>query len=236
MLVFGYDGSDKQMFTALNRSTGDMAWETPRKTKAKKKFSFCTPLPIRANGRAQIISPFSDSVCSYDPATGKELWRVRYTGYSVVPRPVFGHGLVFISTSFDSPEVLAIRPDGSGDVTDSHVVWRLKKGAPHTPSLLLVGDELYMVSDRGVATCVDARSGRVHWQKRIGGNFSASPMYADGRIYLQNEEGMGVVISADKTFKELARNDLAERTLASYAASDGALFIRTATQLYRIGR
>ena len=152
-----------------------------------------------------------------------------------MPRPVFGHGLLFISTAFDSPEVMAIRPDGQGDITDTHVVWTLAKGAPKTPSLLLVGDELYFVSDAGIASCVDAKTGRVHWAERVGGNYSASPLLADGRIYLQNEEGVGVVLARGKTFHELARNSLGERTLASCAVTDGALFIRTEAHLYRIG-
>jgi outer membrane protein assembly factor BamB len=101
--------------------------------------------------------------------------------------------------------------------------------------MLLVGDELYFVSDAGIASCVDAKTGRVHWAERVGGNYSASPLLADGRIYLQNEEGIGVVLAPGKTFHQLARNSLGERTLASYAVTDGALFIRTETHLYRVG-
>jgi outer membrane protein assembly factor BamB len=152
----------------------------------------------------------------------------------VVPRPVFGHGLVFVSSGFDSPSLLAIRPDGQGDVTDSHVAWRLSKGAPLTPSPLLVGDELYLVSDQGIASCLDAKTGKVHWQERVGGNYSASPLVADGKIYFQNEEGTGVVVKVGKKFEQLAKNPLGEPTLASYAAADGALFIRTEKHLYRI--
>jgi len=173
---------------------------------------------------------------AYDPKNGHEVWKVGYAeGYSVVPRPVFGDGLLFISTAFDNPEVIAIRPDGQGDVSDSHVAWKLAKGAPKTPSMLLVGDELYFVSDAGIASCVDARTGRVHWTERVGGNYSASPLLADGRIYLQNEEGIGVVLAPGKTFHQLARNSLAERSLASYAVTDGALFIRTEAHLYCVG-
>ncbi len=220
---------------ALNKKTGEVLWKTPRSFNAKKKFSFSTPLLIDANGRSQVVSPSSGAVYAYDPKDGRELWQVRYAeGYSVVPRPVFGHGLLFISTAFDSPEVIAIRPDGQGNVTGTHVAWTLSKGAPKTPSMLLVGDELYFVSDAGIATCIDARTGRVHWTERVGGNYSASPLLADGRIYLQNEEGMGVVLAPGKTFQPLARNSLGERTLASYAVTDGALFIRTEAHLYRI--
>ncbi len=234
LLIFSCDGADKQFVVALDAASGKIAWQTPRPTEAVKKFSFSTPLAIAVNGRKQIISPGSDMVCAYDAKTGEEIWRCRYEGYSVIPRPVYGHGLLFISTGYDSPEVMAIRPDGEGDVTDTHIAWRLSKGAPHTPSLLVVGDELYMVSDRGIASCVDAKRGEPHWQERIGGNFSASPLYADGRIYLQSEQGTGIVIAPGTTFEEIARNELEERTLASYAVADGAIFIRTESQLYRL--
>ncbi len=235
-LIFNCDGANEPFVAALNKHTGQLLWRTARTFDAKNKFSFSTPLVIHANGRSQVISPSSGAVYAYNPKDGRELWRVRYAeGYSVVPRPVFGHGLLFISTAFDSPEVMAIRPDGQGDVTESHVLWKLAKGAPKTPSLLLVGDELYFVSDGGIASCVDAKTGRVHWAERVGGNYSASPLFADGRIYLQNEEGVGVVLAPGKTFHELARNSLGERTLASCAVTDGALFIRTEAHLYRVG-
>jgi outer membrane protein assembly factor BamB len=161
---------------------------------------------------------------------------VRFTeGYSVVPRPVFGNGLLFISSSFDNPVVLAIRPEGQGDVTDTHVAWKLAKAAPNSPSLLLVGDLLYMVSDSGIASCVEAKTGKVQWSERVGGGYSASPVFAEGRVYFQNEEGGAVVVKAAKEFEKLAQNGLGERTLASYAVTDGALFIRSDKHLYRIG-
>jgi outer membrane protein assembly factor BamB len=235
-LIFSCDGASDPFVAALNKKTGQLLWKTARSFAAKKKFSFSTPLLIQANGQSQVVSPSSGAVYAYDPKDGRELWRVRHPeGYSVVPRPVFGHGLLFISTAFDSPEVMAIRPDGQGDITDTHVAWTLAKGAPKTPSMLLVDKELYFVSDAGIATCVDAKTGRVHWAERVGGNYSASPLFADGRIYLQNEEGTGVVLAPGKIFHQLARNSLGERALASYAVTDGALFIRTEARLYRVG-
>src|SRR5437868_4944708 len=125
------------------------------------------------------------------------------------------------------PTLLAIRPDGSGDVTDTPVVWSTREGAPKTPSPLAVGDELYVVSDDGKVTCLEAKSGEVHWSKQLRGHFSASPLYAGGKVYLQSEEGVGFVLAAGKEFQKLAQNDLGERSLASYAAAGGALFIRT---------
>jgi len=234
-LVFSCDGASDPFVVALARSTGKVLWKTKRSTTAKKTFSFSTPLLITVNGQQQVISPGSGMVGAFDPKTGREIWRARYgEGYSVIPRPVFGHGLLFIATGYDQPTVMAIRPDGQGDVTETHVAWTLKKSAPNTPSLLLAGDELYMVSDGGIASCVDAKTGRVHWQERIGGNYSASPINAGGRIYFQNEEGAGVVIKAGREFQKLASNTLGERTLASYAVADGALFIRTEKRLYKI--
>ena len=233
-LVFSCDGSEQPFVIALDRDRGTELWKTDRNTESFKKFAFSTPLLISVGGKQQIISPGSGAVCAYDPATGREIWRVKYDGYSVIPRPVFGHGLVFVSSGFESPSLLAIRPDGQGDVTASHVAWTLRKGAPLTPSPLLAGDELYLVSDSGIASCLDAKTGKVHWQERIAGSYSASPLYADGKIYCQNEEGTGVVLKASKHFEVLARNPLGERTLASYAVSDGAFFIRTESHLYRI--
>lgn len=235
LLVFSCDGGDKRFVVALNIVDGKTRWKTPRTVQVAKKFSFSTPLLIEVGGRKQIISPGSNAVCAYDPADGKEIWRVRYDGYSVVPRPVYGHGLLFLSSGYDRPILLAIRADGKGDVTDTHVVWKTNKAAPLSPSPLLVGDELYTVSDGGVASCLDARTGEVHWRERLGGNYSASPLFAGGKLYFQSEQGMGVVVQAGKEFKLVAKNSLDERSLASPAAADGALFIRTETRLYRIG-
>jgi outer membrane protein assembly factor BamB len=234
LLIFSSDGSDKQFIVALESVTGKVKWQTERKTTAAKKFSFNTPLVITVKDQKQVISAGSDVVCAFDPANGKEIWRVRYEGYSVIPRPVYAKGLVFVSSSYDTPTLLAIRPDGSGDVTDSHVAWTTKEGAPKTPSPLVVGDELYMVSDDGKVSCRDAKTGDLHWSKQVRGHFSASPLAAGGKIYLQSEEGVGFVLAAGKEFNKLAENDLGERSLASYAAVGGALFIRTEKQLFRI--
>jgi outer membrane protein assembly factor BamB len=129
---------------------------------------------------------------------------------------------------------MAIRPDGQGDVTDTHVAWEVKKAAPHTPSMLVIGDELYMISDRGVATCLDAKTGEEIWQERLGGNYSASPVFAAGRLYFQDENGAAHVVAAGRTFEKLAENKLPERTLASYAVTEGAIFLRGDKNLYRL--
>jgi outer membrane protein assembly factor BamB len=234
-VVFNCDGDDRQTVAALDRKTGKVRWLADRHSADDYRFSFGTPLLIAAGGRQQLISPGSNMVGAYDPRSGRELWRVRYDGYSVVPRPVYGHGLVFVCTGYNTVTLLAIRPDGRGDVTRTHVAWKLRKSSvPHVSSPLLAGDELYLVGDRGLVSCLDARTGNVHWQEQVGGRHSASPLYADGKVYLQDEEGVGTVLQAGKQFKVLARNPLGERTLASYAAAEGALFIRTERHLYRI--
>jgi outer membrane protein assembly factor BamB len=174
-------------------------------------------------------------VTAHDASDGKELWRVKYDGYSQIPRPVHGHGMIFLSSGYDSPTLMAIRADGGGDGAKGPVVWSNAKNAPHTPSPLLVGDELYTVSDGGFASCFDAKTGKIHWQKRIEDtHYSASPVYADGKVYLQSEEGVATVLRAGTKFEVLAQNTMGERALASYAIADSAIFLRTAGHLYRI--
>lgn len=239
LLVFNADGASAPFVVALDKNTGEIAWKVSRTGSPKQTFSFCTPLLISVDGRAQLITPGSGAVSALDPKDGRELWRARYGGgYSVVPRPVFEHGLLFIATGFNRADLLAIRPgaDGEGDVTDTNIVWRTTKGAPLTPSVVVVGDELYAVNDAGIASCWDAKSGTLHWQERIDGNYSASPLAAGGLLYFQNETGTGTVLKTGKKFAKVATNKLDEPTLASYAVADHALFIRTAAHLYRIAR
>ena len=238
LLIVSCDGSPKPFVVALDRSTGKIRWKKYRpEVLNPRKFSFTTPLVIEVKGKKQIISTGSDLVIAYEPKTGRAIWRVTYDGYSVVPRPVYGHGLVYICTGWSPPKLLVIRPDGRGDVTDTHVKWKTKKAVSNTPSPLLVGDELYFISDSGIATCVDAKTGRQHWQRRVGGNYSASPVFADGNIYFQSEKGEATVIKAGRKYVELARSQFpGQRTLASYAIADSSLFIRTDKSLYRISK
>ncbi|MEO1996022.1 MAG: PQQ-binding-like beta-propeller repeat protein [Planctomycetaceae bacterium] len=235
VLIFSCDGSDMQFVVALDAKSGQVRWKKSRPTiDRNRKFSFSTPLTIDVGGQTQIVAPGTNHVVSYDPRTGTEIWKVEYRGYSVVPRPVFGHGRIFISTGYDRPTLLAIKSDGQGDVTDTHVDWQTQRGAPLTPSMLVVGQELYLVSDRGVASCLDAQSGQVHWTKRLGGNYSASPLFADDKIYFQSEAGQTTVIRPGTTYQELARNEIPGRTLASFGVSGNALLLRTDTHLLKI--
>jgi len=231
LLILSCDGQDVQYVVALDKLTGKVRWKKLREGYQ----AYTTPLVVRLPAGDQVISPGAFRAVSYEPRTGKELWQVRYgDGFSNVPRPVYGNGLVFICTGFQQPSLLAVRLDGRGDVTKSHIAWTLKRGVSLTPSPLLVGDELYMVSDNGVASCIDAKTGAPYWQVRLGGNHSASPIYADGRIYFLSEEGESVVIAPGKEFKALAKNQLDGPTLASMAVSNGSIFVRSQTHLYRL--
>jgi outer membrane protein assembly factor BamB len=233
LLIFSCDGSDTAFVVALDKQTGKVRWKTPRRQPADQAYS--TPLIIRVGDHDQLISVGAFRAAAYDPESGHEIWRVSYDdGFSNVPRPVFGHGLVYISTGFQEPSLLAVRVDGSGDVTRSHIAWKLARSAPHTPSPLLVGDLLYVVSDVGVASCLDARTGDLRWRQRLEGNYSASPVFADGRIYFQSEEGLTTVITPGLRFVQVAASEIDGATLASMAVSHGSFFLRTGTHLYRI--
>lgn len=232
-LIYSCDGAQDPFIIALNIKDGSQAWKITRSINAKKKFSFCTPLVIKSASDTQVLLPGSDMIGAYDPANGKEIWRATYDGYSVVPRPVVGHGMVFFSTGFDRAKAMAVELGGKGDVTKTHTKWILPKGAPHTPSMLLSGEELYMVSDGGIASCVDAKSGSVHWSERLGGSCSASPILAGEKLYVINESGVIYVLKTGKQFNLLTKSSIEERTLASPAVADGALFIRTEKNLYK---
>jgi len=234
VIVFSCDGASSPFVVGLDRNNGKIRWKTNRPKSSGKLFAFATALLLELDGKKQVILPGANWIASYDPADGSELWKAWHGGYSVVPRPLYGHGLVYFSSSFDQAKMFAIRPDGKGEVTKTHIAWQSNRSAPHSASPVLVGEELYYVSDRGVASCIDARTGKLHWRERVGGNYSASIFYADGKIYFQNEKGEGVVIAAGKKFKVLSRNKLGERTLASYAISSGAIYIRGADHLFKI--
>ncbi len=233
LLVVSIDGYDTAFLVAVDAGTGEERWRSVRPAPISQAYS--TPLAIEVGSTSQIVNVSAFRASTHEPAAGREIWRVEYPGgFSNVSRPVYGHGLVYLSTGFNEPVLLAVRPTGKGNVTDSEIAWRLRRGAPLTVSPILVGDELYTVTDAGIATCIDALNGAIHWQQRLGGNHSASPVFAGGRIYFQNEEGLTTVIAPGRTFEQLARNELDGSTLASIAVSNGAFLVRTGTHLYRI--
>lgn len=237
LLVICCDGMDQQFVVGVEKATGEIRWRTDRNMNPTKGFSFSTPLIIEVNGGLQAICPGSEAVFAYNPVDGSEIWKVRYPdGYSVVPRPIYGDGLVFVCSGYNEANLYAIDPTGSGDVTDTHVRWTADRNVPLNPSPVYANGLLFTVSDNGVASCFDAQTGELHWQERIGGNFSASPSLTEGRLYLQDENGLCTVVAASAAFRELSSNalDPAERTFASFAFSDGAIFLRSEGHLYRI--
>jgi outer membrane protein assembly factor BamB len=233
LMIFNCDAAVDPFVVALDAESGKVRWKTPRETPARNKFSFGTPLVIEVDGTAQLISPGSGLVAGYEPETGREIWRARYgEGFSVIVRPVHAHGLIFVSSGYERPELLAVKVAGArGDVTDTHVGWTIRRSAPNTPSAIAAGGELYFVADSGIASCVDARTGEVHWSERLGGDFSASPVLAENRLYFINESGTATVLKTGKKFEVLARNELGERTLASPAVLDNTLLVRSEAHL-----
>ncbi|MFM9117506.1 MAG: PQQ-binding-like beta-propeller repeat protein [Planctomycetota bacterium] len=235
-LVVVCDGSKDPFVAAVDATTGKVAWKTLRGVKARINHSFVTPTVAIINGQAQVMAPGPDHFAAYDLATGKELWRVLAPGWSVVPQPAIGHGMVFYNHDYDNPELMAVKLGGQGDVTDSHVVWRQKRGAPSTPSPVLVGDELFFISDEGIASCVDARTGERHWMKRIEGNYSASPVHVAGRILFLNETGLGTWVKASKEYEVLGTCEVPGRTFATPAFVPGAMYLRTDSTLYKVAK
>jgi outer membrane protein assembly factor BamB len=238
-LVLVRDGRDAQYVTALDKNTGETLWKTDRPpivaSSGNMKKSFSTPLLIEHDRRMQLIAPGAHWAVSYDPLTGKELWRVRHgNGFSIGTSPVAGHGLVFFGTGCFKAELWAVRMDGARDVTETHFAWKTLRQVPVMSSPVLVGDELYWVSDAGMANCADARTGRIHWQERMGGPCLASPLAAGGRVYFFRQDGTTVVVQAGTQFERIAENPLEGTLIATPAIAGNTLFLRTDTHLYRI--
>jgi len=239
LLVLVRDGCNVQYITALDKRTGNTVWKTDRPpieaTYPPYRKAFSTPLLVEAAGRRQMIIPGAQWVVSYDPASGDPIWWANYDrGFSNSPRPVFGHGMVYICTGFASQQLWAIRVDGRGDVTESHVAWKATRQVPKRSSPLLLGNEIYIVSDAGVATCFDARGGETRWCERMSGNYSASPTHVDGRIYFFSQEGKATVLRPGPEFVKLAENHLDAHLMASPAIVGQAMLLRSDGHLYRI--
>jgi outer membrane protein assembly factor BamB len=236
-LIFHMDGSDDQYIVALNTSDGRVAWKTQRTGKMPEhpqlKKCYGTPLILQTDRGPTLFSTAADWLYGYNPDNGEELWKMEYgfTGFSIVPRPVAGHGLLYLSTSFMRPQLLAIQYNEP----KPEIAWSYKRSVPAQPSPLLVGNELYIVSDSGgMVSCLDAKSGETHWQERIGGNYSASPLHANGKIYFHSREGVTTVLNAGTTFEILSKNKLDGDLMASAAVDGNALILRTDKAIYRI--
>ena len=239
LLILVRDGRDQQYVTALNKQTGETVWKTvrpPLRTPNREfRKSFSTPLVFEANGRVQMVVPGAQWLVAYEPETGQEIWRVDDDkGETVAPRPVYGQGMVYLSTGIlgNRPQLWAVRVDGQGDVTQTHVAWKLQTLLGFMPSPLLVGRELYLLNDDGFVSCVDAASGALLGKSRAGGSYAASPVYAGGRLYCFSREGKTVVLQANKDLTLLAENQLDGPVFASPALAGSAIYLRTDTHLY----
>lgn len=238
LLIMNFDDYDLQYVVALDKQTGKTVWKKDREidygtTNGDLKKSYGTPIVIDVNGRKQLISQAAKATIAYDPLTGEELWRIHYDGHSTAARPVYGHGLVFILAGTDK-KMFAVKPDGRGDVTATHVAWDFNKNMPRHPSPLLIGDSIYVVDDGGVVTCLEATTGKVVYSERIGGDFWSSPLFADGRMYFLSHKGKTTVIAPGKTMRVLATNELDGTFRATPAVTGRSLILRSETHLYRI--
>jgi outer membrane protein assembly factor BamB len=238
-IIIHYDGFDFQYVVALDKATGETVWRHDRTIdfatdNGDFKKAYATPLVIEVAGRTQLISPASKATVAYDPLTGEPIWWVTYDQFSATARPIYDGEFVYINTGFSRAELLAVRPTGEGDVTSSHVEWKATKSVPSKGSQLLVDGLIYMMHDAGVATCLDAKTGDVVWQERVKGQFSASPIYADGKIYFCSHEGKVIVLAPGREYQQLAENEFPDGFMSSPAVVDNALFLRSKTSVYRI--
>ncbi len=223
---------DKAFILAVDAKTGRRVWTAKR---GMSRVAHTTPNIIEVNGQTQLISTAGDAIQGFDPDTGARIWSVYSEGEGVTSSFAMGGGLIFSASGYMDHRLRAVRIEGQGEVTESHIVWEARKGVPSQSSLLYVKPHVYGVSDGGVATCYHEADGKVIQQKRIGGNHCASPVFADGHIYFLSESGETVVMKAGPQLEIIARNTIQERCQASIAVSQGHLFIRSVEHLFCIG-
>jgi len=246
-LILTFDGADYQYVAALFTKTGLTAWRMDRSAdwndmdasgkpfmEGDQRKAHSTPTLTLVNGQPRMISIGAKAGYCYDPRNGKEIWKVNFKGFSPSFRPVIGFGMAFIPTGYGGSDLWAVRLDGQGDVTNSNVAWKYSKMIPQKPSPILVDDLIYLLNDSGVVSCLEAKTGAPVWQERVGGRFSASPLYAEGRIYCFSEEGRVIVLKAGRKLEILAENELESGFMASAAVAGKALILRTRTHIYRI--
>jgi hypothetical protein len=243
LLVLIFDGADQQFVAALDKTTGSTVWRKDRNTKyphdnGDNKKAYATPSVITVNGKPELVCPSSEVTVAYDPKTGDELWRFNHlkkNSMNVGARTIAGHGHYYLLSGY-TPMLMALKQGGSGLLPKEAATWSLDKSVPSRPSLLLVEDLLFMISDTGFLTCVEAKTGKVLWTERLNGEYSASPIVANGLIYLPNQTGKTAVVKASREFEPVAVNELKDGCMASPAVSGDAILLRTKTHLYSIGK
>lgn len=238
-LFIAYDGFDVQYVTALDKTTGETIWKRARDIdygtdNGDLKKAYCTASVIHVDGQAQLVYPSAIATIAYDPGSGDALWRVYHQGMNASARPIYGHGLVFITNGMGA--MVAVSPRGTGNVTATHIAWSARKGVARKSSQLLVDDLFYMISDEGVASCREAETGNVIWQKRLKGEYAASPIYADGRIYLFSCEGHITALQPGRDYELLAESRLGDGFMASPAVVGDTMVLRSKSTLYSVAR
>ena len=237
LIVIHCDGVDQRFIAALKKQTGEVVWKTPRSNPTPQSIaarkSFSTPMLRDWNGAQQLISSSSYRLFAYDPPTGRELWSVEIPGFCAVPAPLVKEDWLFVCTGFNKAQLYAFQSSTSQD-KPPRLMWKLTRSAPLVPSPVLVDNHIYMVADNGVASCVEARTGRLIWNERIGGTYWASVLSSPGRVYFFAEDGSTTILAASPQFRVLAKNQLNGEIMATPAMTDNALFVRTKTHLYRL--
>jgi outer membrane protein assembly factor BamB len=241
LLFLTFDGYDKQYVVALSKTNGETVWKKDRDIDYKTsdgdvKKAFGTPAIRLVDAQPQLISSAAMATIAYDPRTGAEMWKVYHGGMNGTAPPLYGQGKMFLCSGDGGLRLLAVHAGGSGDVTETGIAWKVKNKAsvPSRSSPILVDDLLYMVNEGGIVSCLESKNGELVWQQRVGGRFWASPLFADGRLYFFDEDGLGHVITAGRTARKLATNQLNDGCRASPAVAGNSLFVRTLTHLYRI--
>ena len=239
-LIFNVDGRDVQYVIALNKETGETAWKTNRSVdfsdvQVNQRKAYGTPFIIPRGNSNQMVSIGAKGVYSYDPENGKELWKAEHRGWSIAPRPVYGEGLVFTMIDRDRPEMWAINPNGSGDITETHIEWKETKRMPPRASPIIIKGLLFVVDRNGYISCIEAKTGKSIWQKRMKGRFSASPILANNLIYFFNEDTVCTIIKPTRELEIVAENKLSDdKLMATPAFDENSIYIRTEKKLTRI--
>jgi outer membrane protein assembly factor BamB len=232
-VIVNGDHDGDSYIAALDRETGETVWKVPRRNQTR---SYVTPIIREIDGRTQMIFSGSKHVISMDPRDGSEHWTIDGPTEQFVASLVYDGELLYLTAGFPEYHILAIRPDGHGNVTDTHIVWRTTRACSYVPSPIISGQYFLVVSDSGIASCFEARTGQRHWMERIGDHYSASLTSADGLVYFLADDGVMKVIRPGPELDVVAVNELGEYCYASPAISEGRIFLRSEDHLFCIER